>query len=328
MNVEPRFNWSAEEVYEIYRQPFPDLIFNAASIHRQSYDPSKVQFCTLLSIKTGGCPEDCGYCPQSAHFSTPVGRTGLLSRDVIIDAALKAKEEGSTRFCMGAAWREIKDGEDFNQVLQIVREVALTEMEVCVTLGMLTSAQAQKLKKAGLTAYNHNIDTSEQYYPNIITTRTYQDRLDTIQHIIHAGISVCSGGILGMGESIQDRCAMLAQLARITPHPESVPINLLVPSQGTPLENASPVDPLELARTIATARILMPTSRIRLSAGRLSLSREAQALCFLAGANSLFAGDKLLTTPNPEVNQDVLLLSDLGMTREKMIGVKTGAQNQ
>ncbi|MBI1820888.1 MAG: biotin synthase BioB [Nitrospirae bacterium] len=328
MNFEPRFNWSAEEVYEIYRQPFPDLIFNAASIHRQFYDPSKVQFCTLLSIKTGGCPEDCGYCPQSAHFSTPVGKTGLLSREVIIDAALKAKEEGSTRFCMGAAWREIKDGEDFNQVLQIVREVALTDMEVCVTLGMLTSAQAEKLKKAGLTAYNHNIDTSEQYYPNIITTRTYQDRLDTIRHVIHAGISVCSGGILGMGESIRDRCAMLAQLARITPHPESVPINLLVPSQGTPLENASPVDPLELARTVATARILMPVSRIRLSAGRLSLSREAQALCFLAGANSLFSGDKLLTTPNPEVNQDARLLSDLGMTREEMIGAKTGAQNQ
>ncbi|MHB8482083.1 MAG: biotin synthase BioB [Nitrospiria bacterium] len=328
MTLEPRYNWSTEEVYDIHRQPFPDLIYKSASIHRQFHDSSKIQFCTLLSIKTGGCPEDCGYCPQSAHFSTSVQRTGLLPPDVIVNAALKAKGEGATRFCMGAAWREIKDGEDFNQVLQAVRDVARTEMEVCVTLGMLTSAQAEKLKEAGLTAYNHNLDTSEAYYPNIITTRTYQERLGTIQNVINAGISVCSGGILGMGESITDRCAMLAQLARITPHPESVPINLLVPSRGTPLENASPVDPLDLVRTIATARILMPISRIRLSAGRLSLSRETQALCFLAGANSLFAGDKLLTTPNPEADHDIRLLSDLGMTREEMIKERPIVKNQ
>jgi biotin synthase len=317
MSNELRNDWTTEEIHEIYHLPFPELIYRSSTLHRQNHDPNSVQFCTLLSIKTGGCPEDCGYCPQSAHYSPTVDRSGLLETKVIVDAALEAKESGATRFCMGAAWREVKEGKEFDQVLQVVQKVADTGMEVCVTLGMLTENQARALKEAGLTAYNHNLDTSEAYYSKIITTRTYQERLDTIQHLIHAGISVCSGGIIGMGETLEDRFAMLAQLAGIRPHPESVPINLLVPVKGTPMENALPVDSFELIRLISTARILMPLSRIRLSAGRLSLSREAQALCFLAGANSIFTGEKLLTTPNPESDQDHQLLADLGMKREE-----------
>ncbi|MBI1823301.1 MAG: biotin synthase BioB [Nitrospirae bacterium] len=311
-----RYNWITDEIQAIYHQPFPELIYQSATLHRQFHDPHSVQFCTLLSIKTGGCPEDCGYCPQSAHYSSDVERSGLLETQVIVDAALEAKGNGATRFCMGAAWREVKEGKEFDQVLQVVRKVADTGMEVCVTLGMLTDSQAEQLKEAGLTAYNHNLDTSEAYYSKIITTRTYQDRLDTITHVMRAGISVCSGGIIGMGESLRDRFEMLAQLANISPHPESVPINLLVPVKGTPLENALPVDSFELIRLIATARILMPQSRIRLSAGRLGLNREAQALSFFAGANSIFTGDKLLTTPNPQTDFDHQLLTQLGMKQE------------
>jgi biotin synthase len=320
MAFRPRYNWTTDEVSDIYHLPFPELIFQSSTLHREHHDPTRVQFCTLLSIKTGGCPEDCGYCPQSAHYETQVDRSEILETDTILKAALKAREEGATRFCMGAAWREVKEGKDFDQVLHVVEEIAGTGMEVCVTLGMLTGSQAKQLKKAGLTAYNHNLDTSEEFYSKIITTRTYRERLDTISHVMNAGISVCSGGIIGMGETIQDRCAMLAQLARINPHPESVPINLLIPVKGTPLEDAPQVDSFDLVRMIAAARILMPLSRIRLSAGRLLLNREAQALCFLAGANSIFSGDTLLTTPNPEVDFDVRLLSDLGMKKEEAIG--------
>lgn len=319
MNAEPRRGWTAKQIEEIYHQPFPELIFQASTLHRKYHNPNKVQFCTLLSIKTGGCPEDCGYCPQSAHYDAPANQpTPLLDPQVILESALNAKRGGATRFCMGAAWREVKEGKEFDQVLQVVRKIADSGLEVCVTLGMLTEKQAQQLKNAGLTAYNHNLDTSEAYYSQIITTRTYQDRLKTIKNLIHAGISVCSGGIIGMGETLQDRLAMLAQLAGITPHPESVPINLLVPVKGTPLENSPPVDPFDLIRLVATARILMPSSRIRLSAGRLSLSREAQALCFIVGANSIFTGEKLLTTPNPEIDRDIQLILDLGMAREEI----------
>ncbi|MFI5304433.1 MAG: biotin synthase BioB [Nitrospiria bacterium] len=322
MNDEPRYGWTGEEIHEIYHQPFPELIYQSSTLHRKYHNPNSVQFCTLLSIKTGGCPEDCGYCPQSAHYNIPsIDRSGLLEKNIILDVALKAKESGATRFCMGAAWREVKEGKEFDQVLQVVRKVSETGMEVCVTLGMVTENQAKQLKNAGLTAYNHNLDTSESYYSKIITTRTYQDRLDTLKNLISAGISVCCGGIIGMGETLKDRFEMLAQLAGIRPHPESVPINLLVPVKGTPLENALPVDSFELIRLIATARILMPFSRIRLSAGRLTLNREAQAICFLAGANSIFAGEKLLTTPNPETDRDIQLLSDLGMTRENLKGM-------
>jgi len=330
MTTEPRYDWNAKEIHDLYHQPFPDLIYQSSTLNRKYHDPNRVQFCTLLSIKTGGCPEDCGYCPQSAHYSAPVDRVGMLEPGVILEAARIAKETGATRFCMGAAWREVKEGKDFEQVLNVVRSVADTGMEVCVTLGMLTEAQARQLKEAGLTAYNHNLDTSEAYYSKIISTRTFQDRLNTIRNLNHAGISVCSGGIIGMGESLEDRFSMLAQLAGIKPHPESVPINLLVPVKGTPLENALPVDSFEAIRLIATARIVMPFSRIRLSAGRLSLSREAQALCFLAGANSIFAGEKLLTTPNPEMDLDLQLLSVLGMTREHLKGDEAAlhAQNQ
>jgi biotin synthase len=328
-----RHNWNIAEIDALYHQPFPELIYQSATLHRQFHNSSSVQFCTLLSIKTGGCPEDCGYCPQSAHYSSEVEKSGLLETKVIVEAAHEAQQNGATRFCMGAAWRDVKEGKEFDQVLQVVREVADTGMEVCVTLGMLTESQARQLKEAGLTAYNHNLDTSESYYSKVITTRTYQDRLDTIDRVMRAGISVCTGGIIGMGESLNDRFALLAQLANINPHPESVPINLLVPVKGTPLENALPVDSFELVRLIATARILMPISRIRLSAGRLSLGQEAQALSFLAGANSIFTGEKLLTTPNPGVDRDHQLLAQLGMKRERVGSevkseVKKVAQNQ
>jgi biotin synthase len=308
-----RHDWTTDEVEELYRLPLTELLYRAQTVHRQHHDPAEIQRCTLLSIKTGGCPEDCGYCPQSAHYETGVGREGLLDPDDVLAAARTARDAGSTRFCMGAAWREVHDGEAFDEVLEMVEGVAGLGMEVCTTLGMLTADQARRLKDAGLTAYNHNLDTSPEFYPEIITTRTYQERLDTLARVQDAGISVCCGGIVGMGESARDRCALLAQLGRLDPHPESLPVNLLVRTPGTPLEHAPDLDPLELVRTIAAARLVAPRSRVRLSAGRLSLSAEAQALCFLAGANSIFSGEKLLTSPNPGVDEDADLVARLGL---------------
>jgi biotin synthase len=308
-----RHDWTTERVEALYHLALPELLFRAQTIHREFHDPASVQCCTLLSIKTGGCPEDCAYCPQSAHYDTGVEREGLLRRDAVLAAATRARENGSTRFCMGAAWREVQDGVAFDAVLEMVRDVAALGMEVCTTLGMLTGTQAQRLKSAGLTAYNHNLDTSPEFYPKIITTRTYQDRLDTIRHVQEAGLSVCCGGIVGMGESPRDRCAMLAQLGRLDPHPESVPVNALVRTAGTPLADAESLDPIALVRTIACARIVTPKARVRLSAGRLALTDEAQALCFVAGANSIFSGERLLTSPNPALDDDRRLMERLGL---------------
>ena len=308
-----RHDWTTDDVEERYRLPLTELLFRAQSVHRRHHDPAEIQRCTLLSIKTGGCPEDCGYCPQSARYETGVGRETLLEREAVREAAQQAKAAGSTRFCMGAAWREVKDGQAFDEVVGMVEDVAALDMEVCTTLGMLSAAQARRLKAAGLTAYNHNLDTSPEFYPEIITTRTYQDRLDTLARVQEAGISVCCGGIVGMGESSRDRCALLAQLGRLDPHPESLPVNLLVRIPGTPLAEAPDLDPLELVRTIACARLVAPLARVRLSAGRLSLTAEAQALCFVAGANSIFSGEKLLTSPNPSIDEDRELVARLGL---------------
>jgi biotin synthase len=308
-----RHDWTREEIRRIYRQPLPDLLFAAQQLHREFHDPARVQFCRLLSIKTGGCPEDCAYCPQSAHYSTDVSRAGLLPVDEVTEFAERARREGATRFCMGAAWRQVQDGEDFENVLEMVRRVAKLGMEVCCSLGMLDDGQAERLAAAGLTAYNHNLDTSPEFYGRIITTRNYSDRLRTLAAVRKAGITVCCGGIVGLGESDEDRVGLLHQLSTLNPHPESVPINALVSVAGTPLENREAVDPLVFVRTIATARILMPASMVRLSAGRRSLSREAVALCFVAGANSLFIGEKLLTTPNPEPEDDAAMLHSLGL---------------
>ena len=308
-----RHAWTREEIRQIYRQPLPDLLFQAQQLHREFHDPRRVQFCRLLSIKTGGCPEDCAYCPQSAHYSTEVTRGGLLPVDEVTEFAGRARTEGATRFCMGAAWREVKEGEDFENVLEMVRRVAQMGMEVCCSLGMLDETQAERLAGAGLTAYNHNLDTSPEFYGQIITTRNYSDRLRTLAAVRKAGITVCCGGIVGLGESDEDRVGLLHQLSTMDPHPESVPINALVSVAGTPLGHQEPLDPLIFVRTIATARILMPAAMVRLSAGRRSLSREAVALCFVAGANSLFIGEKLLTTPNPEPEDDAAMLQALGL---------------
>jgi biotin synthase len=308
-----RYDWTCESVREIYHRPLLDLIFAAQQMHRKFHDPARVQLCRLLSIKTGACPEDCGYCPQSAHYEAGVQNQPLMAVEDVYRAAKRAREEGASRFCMGAAWREVRDGRDFDTVLEMVRAVASLKLEVCCTLGMLTDDQARRLAAAGLTAYNHNLDTSPEFYAQIITTRRYEDRLRTIHAVRQAGITVCCGGIIGMGESDEDRIGLLHQLANLQPHPESVPINMLVRVHGTPLADAEPVDALVLARTIAAARLLMPASMVRLSAGRNSLSREAVSLCFLAGANSIFVGEKLLTTPNPERNEDDRLLRDLGL---------------
>jgi len=297
--------------WDLYNKPLFELLWEAHAVHREFHDPSRVQRCQLLSIKTGGCPEDCAYCPQSAHYPSETPRQALLSVEEVRESAQKAKLSGAERFCMGAAWREVKDGKDFEQVLQMVTVVKEAGLEACVTLGMLTDSQARRLKAAGLDAYNHNLDTSREYYSKIISTRTYDDRLKTLRAVRDAGISVCSGGIIGMGESIEDRLKMLLELALLDPQPESVPINLLIPVAGTPLENATAVDPLDLVRLVAVARVLMPQSRVRLSAGRISLSREAQILAFFAGANSIFVGEKLLTRENPELIEDERLLSAL-----------------
>ncbi len=306
-----RYNIS--QALEIYQKPFMDLLNEAHQTHRAHHNLNHIQKCTLLSIKTGGCPENCSYCPQSAHYKTNLKNQGLLDLEEVQKSIDAAKEQGAERFCMGAAWREVRDGKQFDQVIEMVKRVKDTGMEACVTLGMLTFDQAKRLKEAGLDAYNHNLDTGREYYEKIIQTRTYDDRINTIKNVSQAGIHVCSGGILGMGESDEDRCSMLVDLANMEPQPESVPINLLIPVEGTPLADQIDVDPLELVRMIATARIMMPKARIRLSAGRKDMSRETQTLAYFAGASSIFLGDKLLTRDNPEVSADEKLFSDLGM---------------
>ena len=296
--------------------PLPELVFRAAEVHRAHNDPLRVQHCTLANIKQGGCPEDCHYCPQSAHFGTGVKSERMLEVGDVLADARAARDTGSTRFCMGAAWRDVRDGGDFDTVLQMVRGVRELGMEACVTLGMVTPAQAARLKEAGLTSYNHNLDTSREFYPTIITTRTFDERIETVRNVRDAGIEVCCGGILGMGESREDRIALLFELASLDPHPESVPINALVPVAGTPLGDQPPIDGIEMVRAIATARILMPTARVRPQRGRAAMSDETQALCFIAGANSIFTGEKLLTTPNPGEDHDAALMDKLGMQKE------------
>ena len=312
-----RNDWTREEIAEIFHSPVLDLIYKAATIHREHHDPQEVQVCTLLSVKTGGCPEDCSYCPQAARYHTDVKVHKLLPVDEVIETAKTALENGSTRFCMGAAWREVRDNRDFDNVLEMVKGVNAMGMEVCCTLGMLTPEQAEKLKDAGLYAYNHNLDTSEEYYDEIITTRNYEDRLNTLENVRKSGISVCSGGIIGLGESENDRIGMLHILSTLPQHPESVPVNALVPVAGTPLEDQEKVSVWEMVRMIATARIIMPKSMVRLSAGRVKMTMEEQALCFMAGANSIFAGDKLLTTPNPEVDMDKQMFQTLNLKPRK-----------
>jgi biotin synthase len=307
-----RHDWTQDEVLGLFGRPFNDLLFQAQQAYRAHFDPNEVQISTLLSIKTGGCPEDCAYCPQSARFDTGVNGQKLMTKEAVLVEALKAKAAGATRFCMGAAWRAPKDHE-VEHVAELVTGVKALGLETCATLGMLTGSQAQRLSAAGLDYYNHNLDTSEAYYRKIISTRTYQDRLDTLEHVRQAGMHVCCGGILGMGESVADRAAMLRTLANLPEHPESVPINLLVRVEGTPLATAETVDPIQFVRTIAVARILMPRSFVRLSAGREAMSDEMQALCFLAGANSIFYGEKLLTTPNPATHADRELFERLGL---------------
>ncbi len=308
----PRHNWTRAEVADLFALPFPELMFRAALVHRENFDPSEVQISTLLSIKTGGCPEDCAYCPQSAKYDTGVRAEKLMSLNAVLAEARAAKAAGAQRFCMGAAWREPKD-RDLESVCAMVEGVKALGMETCVTLGMLTDTQAKRLKTAGLDYYNHNLDTSAEYYGAIITTRTYQDRLDTLEHVREAGIHVCCGGIIGMGERLADRVGMIAALASLPQHPESVPINMLVKVDGTPLAQEAALDPLDFVRTIAVARVTMPGSVVRLSAGREDMSQECQALCFLAGANSIFYGPKLLTTPNPARDRDMALLDKLGL---------------
>jgi len=299
------------QVSDLYNLPFLELVFKAQQIHRESQPINKVQLCTLSNIKSGNCPEDCKYCPQSSRYNTEIDKYKLLSVDEVLEQAKQAKKNGATRFCMGAAWRNAPDNTEFDNVLKIVEEVAKLDVEVCCTLGMLTQEQAYKLKDAGLTAYNHNLDTSPEYYKEIISTRTYSDRLQTIQYVSNAGVQVCCGGIVGMGETKDDRIELLKVLANLNPQPESVPINVLVKVKGTPFENVPDIDSFDLVRTIATARILMPNAKVRLSAGRLQMSEELQTLCFLAGANSIFMGEQLLTTANPEVEKDMKLFSKL-----------------
>ena len=308
-----RNNWTIDEVKEIYNTPLLDLVFRAATVHRKYNDTGEVQVCTLLSIKTGGCTEDCAYCPQAARYNTGVSVQALMKKEEVLKYALKAKEAGSTRFCMGAAWREVRDNRDFDRVLDMVKGVNALGMEVCCTLGMLTEDQAKKLADAGLYSYNHNLDTSSDYYGDIITTRTYNDRLKTLENVRKAGVTVCCGGIIGLGETHEDRIKMLHTLSTLPSHPESVPINSLVPVPGTPLQDNSKTDVWDMLRMIATARILMPATMVRLSAGRLELTLPEQALCFMAGANSIFAGEKLLTTANPTFEEDMAMFNMLGL---------------
>lgn len=314
-----RNDWSLDEIRKLFDLPFNDLLFQAHSIHRQNFDPNEVQISSLLSIKTGACAEDCGYCSQSAHHKTELERERLLPLDEVIDKAKLAQSKGSTRFCMGAAWRNPTD-KNLDRVIEMISAVKTLGMETCVTLGMLTQKQSQNLKQAGLDYYNHNLDTSPEFYGNVITTRTFQDRLDTLKHVRDQGINVCSGGILGMGESNTDRASMMQQLANLPQHPESVPINMLVQVEGTPLYGADKIEPIEFVKSIAVARILMPQSHVRLSAGRHEMSDEMQALCFFAGANSIFYGEKLLTTENCETNDDLALFARLGIHPSEIKG--------
>ncbi len=311
---EIRHNWTQEEVVEIYNRPLINLIYEAATMHRKYHNPQEVQVSSLISIKTGGCPEDCAYCPQAARYNTKVKVHKLMEVEEVVELASNAKANGASRVCMGAAWRNVRDNKDFDKVLEMVKQVNALNMEVCCTLGMLTQEQANKLADAGLYAYNHNLDTSEEFYDDIISTRTYQERLNTLKNVRKAGLTVCSGGIIGMGESLEDRAGMLVTLANLPEHPHSVPINALVAVEGTPLEQQKPVSIWEMVRMIATTRLVMPKTVVRLSAGRTQMSQEGQALCFIAGAGSIFAGDKLLTTPNPDFNEDKILFDILGIT--------------
>ncbi|MGB5238229.1 MAG: biotin synthase BioB [Flavobacteriaceae bacterium] len=315
--TETRNNWTREEILEIYKQPLMDLLYKAASVHRNNHDPNVVQVSTLLSIKTGGCPEDCGYCPQAARYHTDIDGNDLMSVEQVKAQALRAKAGGSSRVCMGAAWRNVKDGSEFESVLEMVRTINKLDMEVCCTLGMLTENQAKRLAEAGLYAYNHNLDTSEDYYKDVISTRSFEDRLTTIDNVRKSNVTVCSGGIIGMGENLEDRAGMLVALSTLNPQPESVPINALVAVEGTPMEDMQPVSIWEMVRMVATTRIVMPLTQVRLSAGRTQMSREGQALCFFAGANSIFAGDKLLTTPNPDMDEDLEMFKELGLNPQK-----------
>lgn len=314
---EIKHNWTKEEILSIYNQPLMDLLYQASTVHRKHHDPNTVQVSTLISIKTGGCPEDCGYCPQAARYHTDIEGNDLMSVSQVKAQALRAKAGGSSRVCMGAAWRNVKDGPEFDQVLEMVRTINKLDMEVCCTLGMLTENQAKRLAEAGLYAYNHNLDTSEDYYKDVISTRAFQDRLDTIENVRKSNVTVCSGGIIGMGENLNDRAGMLVALATLNPQPESVPINALVAVDGTPMEDMKPVSIWDMVRMVATTRIVMPETQVRLSAGRTDMSTEGQALCFYAGANSIFAGDKLLTTPNPDVNEDMEMFKQLGLNPQK-----------
>ncbi len=314
---EARHNWTTSEILDIYNKPLMELLYEAATIHREHHDPNTVQVSTLLSIKTGGCPEDCGYCPQAARYHTNVEGNDLMTVNQVKAQALRAKSSGSSRVCMGAAWRNVKDGEEFDQVLEMVRTINKLDMEVCCTLGMITENQAQRLAEAGLYAYNHNLDSSEEYYKKVISTRGYEDRLATIDNVRKTNVTVCSGGIIGMGENIEDRAGMLVALSTLNPQPESVPINALVAVEGTPLEEQTPVSIWDMVRMVATTRIVMPETQVRLSAGRTEMTREGQAMCFFAGANSIFAGDKLLTTPNPDVSDDMELFKLLGLNPQK-----------
>lgn len=313
MPIAIRNDWTLEEIQEIYNTPLLELIYKAASAHREYNDTAEVQVCTLLSIKTGGCSEDCAYCPQAARYNTGVNVQALMKTGEVLEYAQKAKDAGSTRFCMGAAWREVRDNRDFDRVLDMVKGINEMGMEVCCTLGMLTEGQAKKLADAGLYAYNHNLDTSHEYYNEIITTRTYEERLNTLDHVRKAGVSVCCGGIIGLGETHEDRIKMLHTLSTMPQHPESVPVNALVAIEGTPLAGNAKTNIWDMVRMIATARILMPVAMVRLSAGRTEMSVAEQALCFMAGANSIFAGEKLLTTPNPSFEEDNAMFELLGL---------------
>lgn len=314
---EIRHNWTKEEIIDIYNKPLLDLVYEAASVHRKYHNPGEVQISTLLSIKTGGCPEDCAYCPQAARYHTDIETNDLMTVSMVKAQALRAKASGSSRVCMGAAWRNVEDGPEFDQVLDMVRTINQLDMEVCCTLGMLSENQAQRLAEAGLYAYNHNLDSSEEYYGEIISSRGYGDRLKTLENVRKTNVTVCSGGIIGMGESIEDRAGMLLALASLSPQPESVPINALVAVEGTPLQKQETTPIWDMIRMVATTRIVLPNTTVRLSAGRTEMGKEGQAFCFLAGAGSIFAGDKLLTTPNPDVNEDMELFNILGLTAMK-----------
>lgn len=314
---EQRHNWTKEEIVALYNKPLLELVYEAATVHRKHHNPNEVQVSTLLSIKTGGCPEDCAYCPQAARYHTDIETNDLMTVDQVKAQALRAKASGSSRVCMGAAWRNVEDGPEFDQVLNMVRTINKLDMEVCCTLGMLNENQAQRLAEAGLYAYNHNLDSSEEYYKEIISTRGWEDRLETLKNVRKTNVTVCSGGIIGMGESIEDRAGMLIALSSLSPQPESVPINSLVAVEGTPLEEQEVTSIWDMIRMVATTRIVLPMTTVRLSAGRTEMSKEGQAFCFMAGAGSIFAGDKLLTTPNPDVNEDMELFKLLGITPMK-----------